>query len=32
MGKELKVANMSSPLMREKRHSDVDMMEPNLKW
>ena len=30
-GMELNVANMSSPLMRENRHSDVDMMVLNLK-
>jgi len=29
---ELNVANMSSPLIRENRHSDVDMMVLNLKW
>ena len=28
---ELKVANMSSPLMRENRHSDVDIRVSNLK-
>ena len=29
---ELNVENMSSPLIREKRHSEVDMRLLNLKW
>ena len=32
MGIELKVANMSSPFIRENRHSDVDISVSNLKW
>ena len=28
---ELNVANMSSPLIRENRHSEVDMIVLNLK-
>ena len=31
-GMELNVANMSSPLTSEKRHSAVDMRVLNLKW
>ena len=32
LGMELNVANMSSPLTRENRHSAVDMRVLNLKW